>query len=81
MELGVRASRNDSMCFRHLAENKMGYVEHACHALAMAARMAVAAIKLTVHAAVPSFFETDATDTMVELVREHETVVGIKRQL
>lgn len=52
----------DALFLRHPREVRMSYCGHAARAIGMSAELAVVAVKLVVHAAVPGLFETCATD-------------------
>lgn len=59
-------------CKAHLEQAEMGRMEHFWFALGISAELFIASLALAVHALMPRFFETTASDKIYELVERFE---------
>lgn len=58
--------------FQHLRKHRLTYACHFGHACHIWSRLCIASTKLLVHAVWPDWYETDATDTLQDILREHD---------
>lgn len=64
------------MTFNHLKQTRLTYCQHFCHAWSMIGQLSKCIVQLVVHSFYPDVWVTHATDTLREIVKQHDDLTS-----